>query len=130
MPDRILTAQIVGVDPETLEVSATFPGTYGFYIRLSRDPGSEWAAEFEEIYQTAPRAARPPVVFRGDTLCVYYLPVYTPELAEYLAFLTDIVAQTNQAVEQRNAVLPDDDVQREAFREQLRTLVQTYSQTR
>ena len=80
MPDRILTAQIVGVDPETLEVSDAFPGTYGFYVRLSRDPGAEWAAEFEGIYKMAPRAARPPVVFRGDTLCVYFLPAYRTRL--------------------------------------------------
>jgi hypothetical protein len=130
MPDRILTAQIVGVDPETLEVSDAFPGTYGFYVRLSRDPGPEWAAEFEGLYQNAPRPARPPVVFRGDTLCVYFLPVYTPELPDYLAFLTEIVTQTNLAVERRNAVLPDDSVTRERFRLQLQALAQTYQKTR
>ncbi len=130
MPDRILTAQIVGVDPETLEVSDAFPGTYGFYVRLSRDPGAEWAAEFEGIYKMAPRAARPPVVFRGDTLCVYFLPAYIQELTEYISFLTDIVTQTNQAVDRRNAVLPDDNAQRETFRELLRQLARTYQQTR
>jgi hypothetical protein len=130
MPDRILTAQIVGVDPETLEVSDAFPGTYGFYVRLSRDPGPEWEAEFEGLYQAAPRAARPPVVFRGDTLCVYYLPVYRQELSEYLEFLTDIVAQTNIAVEQRNAVLPDDTAEREAFRGELRSIALNYKNKR
>jgi hypothetical protein len=130
MPDRIQTAQIVGVDPETLEVSDAFPGTYGFYVRLARDPGTEWAAEFESLYLLAPRPSRPPVIFRGDTLCVYYLPVYVPELPEYLDFLTEIVTQTNAAVERRNAVLPDDSSQREMFREQLRELAQTYRATR
>ena len=130
MPDRILTAQIVGVDPDTLEVSDAYPGTYGFYVRLSRDPGSEWAAEFEGIYQAAPRPARPPVLFRGDTLCVYYLPAYIQELPAYMTFLTEIVALTNAAVERRNAVLPDDTTPRELFREQLRQLAQTYRQTR
>lgn len=130
MPDKILTTQIVGIDSETLEVSDEFPGSYGFYVRLSRDPGLEWAAEFESLYQVLPRPARPPVVFRGDTLCIYYLPAYTQELPEYLEFLTDAVVQTNAAVERRNAVLPDDSSQREVFREQLRQLAQGYRQTR
>lgn len=130
MPDRIQTAQIVGVDPETLEVSDAFPGTYGFYVRLSRDPGTEWAAEFESLYLLSVRPSRPPVIFRGDTLCVHYLPRYVQDLPEYLDFLTEIVTQTNVAVERRNAVLPDDSAQREAFREQLRQLAQSYHQTR
>jgi hypothetical protein len=130
MPDRIQTAQIVGVDPETLEVSDAFPGTYGFYVRLSRDPGTEWAAEFESLYLLSSRPSRPPVIFRGDTLCVHYLPRYVQDLPEYLDFLTEIVTQTNVAVERRNAVLPDDSAQREAFREQLRQLAQSYHQTR
>lgn len=130
MPDRIQTALIVGVDPETLEVSDAFPGTYGFYVRLSRDPGTEWAAEFDSLYLQSSRPSRPPVIFRGDTLCVHYLPVYVHELPEYLVFLTEIVTKTNAAVERRNAVLPDDSSQREAFREELRQLAQTYRMTR
>lgn len=130
MPDQIRTAQIVGVDPETLEVSPHFPGTYGFYVRLSCDPGPEWAAELEGIYSAAVRPSKPPVVFRGDTLCVFYLPTYTAELPEYLAFLTEIVALANAAVERRNAVLPDDSVTRETFRQQLQSLALTYRQTR
>jgi hypothetical protein len=70
------------------------------------------------------------VIFRGDTLCVHYLPLYVQDLPEYLDFLTEIVTQTNVAVERRNAVLPDDSAQREAFREQLRQLAQSYHQTR
>ena len=130
MPDRIQTAQIVGVDPETLEVSDTFPGTYGFYVRLSRDPGGEWAAEFESLYQLPARTSRPPVLFRGDTLCVFFLPSYTQELPEYLRFLTEVVVQTNDAVERRNAVLPDDSALRETLREQLRQVAQGYQKTR
>ena len=130
MPDRIQTAQIVGVDPETLEINDAFPGTYGFYVRLSRDPGTEWAAEFEGLYSAAPRAAKPPVVFRGDTFCVYFLPVYTGELPEFLTFLEGVVAKTNQAAEQRNAVLPDDQTIREAFRTQLLAIAESYRATR
>jgi hypothetical protein len=130
MPDQIRTAQIVGVDPETLEVSPHFPGTYGFYVRLSCDPGPEWAAELEGIYGATIRPSRPPLVFRGDTLCVFYLPNYTQELPDYLAFLTDVVTQVNAAVERRNAVLPDDSAAREVFRQQLQSLALTYRQTR
>lgn len=130
MPDQIRTAQLIGIDAETLEVSPHFPGTYGFYVRLSCDPGPEWAAELEGIYSAAVRASKPPVVFRGDTLCVFYLPTYTAELPEYVAFLTEIVAQVNAAVERRNAVLPDDSTVRESFRAQLQALARTYQQTR
>lgn len=130
MPDRIETAQIVGVDSETLEINDAYPGTYGFYVRLSRDPGLEWAAEFEGLYMATPRAAKPPVVFRGDTLCAYFLPVYTAELPEFFTFLEGVVAQTNQAAEQRNAVLPDDHAVREAFRSQLQAVAESYRKTR
>lgn len=130
MPDQIRTAQIVGVDPETIEVSSQFPGTYGFYVRLSCDPGPEWAVELEGVYAAQSRATHPPIVFRGDTLCVFYLPLYQSELPEYLAFLTEVVAQVNAAVERRNAVLPDDSVQRETFRQQLQQLSLSYKQRR
>jgi hypothetical protein len=130
MPDQIRTAQIVGVDPETLEVSSLFPGTYGFYVRLSCDPGPEWAAELEGIYATSVRASRPPLVFRGDTLCIFYLPTYIAALPDFLDFLTQIVTEVNLAIERRNSVLPDDTQAREAFRTQLRTLAGAYQQKR
>lgn len=130
MPDRIQTAQLIGVDSETLEINDSFPGTYGFYARLSRDPGPEWAAEFEGTYAASPRSAKPPIVFRGDTLCVYFLPVYSAELAEFMGFLEGVIIATNQAVEQRNAVLPDDHTQREAFRAALEAVAQSYRKHR
>jgi len=130
MPDRIQTAQLVGVDSETLEINDAFPGTYGFHVRLSRDPGLEWAAEFEGVYAATARSAKPPVVFRGDTLCVYFLPVYATELPEFMGFLEGVIAATNQAVEQRNAVLPDDHTQRETFRAALEAVAESYRKRR
>lgn len=124
MPERIATAEIVALDPETLETSDSYPGAYGFYIRLSRDPGTEWAAEFDAAYRAAPHAIKPPVVFRGDTLCVFYLPLYQSELPEYLAFLQRTVETTNRSVEARNQALPDDNPVREAFRSHLRGLAE------
>jgi hypothetical protein len=130
MPDQIRTAQIVAVDPETLEVNSLFPGTYGFYVRLSCDPGPEWAAELEEIYNNSVRTSKPPLIFRGDTLCVFYLPTYIAELPQYLEFLTEVLAQVNLAIERRNAVLPDDTQARESFRAELRALAGAYQQKR
>jgi hypothetical protein len=130
MPERIATADIVALDPETLETSDDYPGAYGFYVRLSRDPGPEWAAEFDGAYGAATRSAKPPILFRGDTLCVYYLPLYDQELPEFLQFLEGIVAETNRSVERRNSVLPDDSSVRERFRSRLSTLSEEYKNKR
>ena len=120
MPERIATATIAGIEAETLEIDDTYPGTYGFYVRLSRDPGPEWAAEFQAVYDATRYPAKPPVEFRGDTLCVFFLPRYANDLPSYLRLLERVVSETNHAVEKRNSVLPDEENQKEAFRECLR----------
>jgi len=120
MPERIATATIAGIEAETLEIDDTYPGTYGFYVRLSRDPGPEWAAEFQAVYDATRYPAKPPVEFRGDTLCVFFLPRYARDLSSYLRLLERVVSDTNRAVEKRNSVLPDEEKQKEAFRECLR----------
>jgi len=117
MPERIATATIAGIEAETLEIDDTYPGTYGFYVRLSRDPGPEWAAEFQAVYDATRYPAKPPVEFRGDTLCVFFLPRYASDLSSYLRLLERVVSDTNRAVEKRNSVLPDEEKQKEAFRE-------------
>ena len=122
MPERIETAQIVALDPEALESDDAFPGAYGFRVHLSCDPGPEWAAELDSVYDAAAYPGKPPVVFRGDTLCVFYLPRYAADLPRYLRFLQGVVAETNRAVNKRNAALPDEETQKEAFRQQLRAL--------
>jgi hypothetical protein len=126
MPERIATATISGVESETLEIDDTYPGTYGFYVRLSRDPGPEWAAEFQAVYDTTRYPAKPPVEFRGDTLAVFYLPRYASDLPEYLRLLEQIVTETNRAVEKRNSVLPDEEKQKQAFRDCLRKAAQDF----
>jgi hypothetical protein len=124
MPAWISTAQIIALDPETLEVNDAYTGTYGFYLRLDCDPGSEWAAELEVAYEEATFAIKPPLVFRGDTLVVFYLPLYEEQLPSYLAFLRQVIQETNQSVEKRNALLPADEGTKEQFRERLRHLSQ------
>ncbi len=124
MPDRIATATIRSVEAEVLEIDDTYPDTYGFYVRLSQDPGLEWAAEFEAVYEGTPYAGKPPVQFRGDTLCVFYLPRYAGDLPAYLRFLNNAVVQTNKAVEQRNSILPDEEKEKETFRTKLREAAQ------
>lgn len=119
MPERIATATITKVESETLELDDAYPGTYGFYVRLSRDPGAEWANEFEAVYDAARIAGKPPIEFRGDTLCVFYLPRYADDLPRYLSFLKQIVTETNQSVEKRNSVLPDEEKEKTAFRDAL-----------
>ncbi len=119
MSERIATAEIVALDPQTLEVSPEYPGTYGFYVRLSRDPGREWASELDATYAASRHPIKPPVIFRGDTLCVFFLPLYQGRLPAFLEHLETVVEQANASVEQRNQVLPDDEAVREAFRERL-----------
>ncbi len=130
MSERIATAEIVALDPQTLEVSPEYPGTYGFYVRLSRDPGREWAAELESAYAASRHAIKPPVIFRGDTLCVFFLPLYQGRLPEFLEHLETVVEQTNASVEQRNQVLPDDESTRETFRGKLAEVAESFKAKR
>jgi hypothetical protein len=120
MPERIATAEIKQVDTESIEMDDTYPGTYGFSVSLTRDPGPEWGLEFESAYEGAPYPGKPPVRFQGDHLCVYYLPRYAGDLPRYLRFLRRVVADANRSVEQRNAVLPDEERQKTEFLSRLR----------
>lgn len=123
MPERIATAAIRTLDPEVLESDDAYPGAYGFHVLLSCDPGPEWAAEFEAVYNAGVYPGKPPLVFRGDTLCVFYLPRYAGYLPSYLNFLQAMVAETNRAVEKRNAALPNEEKEKELLRQKLRALV-------
>jgi hypothetical protein len=126
MPERIETATILSIEAETLEIDDAYPGTYGFYVRLTRDPGPEWAQEFDAVYQAANYPGKPPIAFRGDTLCVFFLPRYADDLPRFLQVLDRIIAETNRAVEKRNSVLPDEAQQKEAFRQKLRDAAQGF----
>lgn len=128
MPERIETAAIAGVDTETIEIDDTYPGTYGFDVRLSRDPGPEWAVEFDAAYSTAVYPGKPPVEFHGDVLRVFYLPRYANDLPRFLKFLERQVAETNQAVERRNSILPDEEKQKQDFRQKLRDAARVLKQ--
>ena len=121
MPEIIPTAQIVGIDTEELESDDTYPGTYGFYVKLSRDPGDEWFVEFSTVYDAAVYPGKPPVVNKADRLLVYYLPRYAPDLTRYLRFLARTIAEANAAVEKRNSVVPDEEKEKAAFLAALRT---------
>lgn len=126
MPEQIATAEITAIDPQTLEVSPDWPGTYGFYVRLSRDPGTEWAAEFDTTYHVSRHPLKPPVVFRGDTLCVFFLPLYKDKLPDFLEHLENVVKETNASVEKRNQAMPDDHDIREDFRAELATAAEAF----
>lgn len=119
MPERIETANIVGVDDQ-IEINDEYPGTYGFRVKLSRDPGPEWGVEFDSAYEVARYPGKPPVEFHGDSLSVFYLARYADDLPNFLRFLQRTIVQTNKAVEQRNAVLPDEEAQKQTFRQRLR----------
>lgn len=128
MPERIATAELAGIDAETLETEDAYPGAYGFFVRLTCDPGEEWEAEFHSVYDTALYPGKPPVTKRGDRLCVFYLPRYADDLPRFLRFLEQMVAETNRSVEKRNSVLPDEEKQKDAFRESLRAVSRTFMQ--
>ena len=120
MPERIATADIAAIDSETLEIDDTYPGTYGFTVRLSCDPGPEWDEEFAAVYDAAEYPGKPPVVWRGDRLSVFYLPRYADDLPSYLRFLEQMIARANREVERRNSVLPHEEQRMESFRQRLR----------
>jgi hypothetical protein len=126
MPERIPTAEIISLDPESLYTDDAFPGAYGFHVCLDRDPGTEWGIEFSAVYDAAPYPGKPPVVFHGDRLSVFYLPRYAGDLPRFLRFLQAIVADTNRGVEKRNSVLPDEETQKDAFRQTLRDLARRF----
>lgn len=126
MPERIETAQIAAINSDVLEIDDAYPGTFGFYVRLSRDPGEEWAVEFHTAYDTARYPGKPPITYRGDTLCVFYLPRYADELGQYLQFLGGIVRETNHAVDLRNRALPDEEKEKTDFRAKLREAAQAF----
>ena len=120
MPERIATAQISDVDTDALEIDDRFPGTFGFHVLLTHDPGVEWGVEFDAVYESARYSGKPPILFGGEKLTVYYLPRYVGDLPRYLGFLNGIVTETNRAVELRNSVLPNEERERLEFREKLR----------
>ncbi len=126
MPERIQTAQIKSLDAENLEIDDAYPGTLGFTVRLSRDPGPEWGVEFQAAYDSAYYLGKPPVVYRGDTVGVFYLPRYAGDLNSYLRFLVGVVQDTNQAVDLRNSVLPDEEDEKANFRAQLREAARAF----
>lgn len=126
MPERIETAQITAIESNVLEMNDTYPGTFGFYVRLSRDPGAEWAVEFDSAYEAARYPGKPPVTYRGDTLCVFYLPRYADELSQYLQFLGGVVRDTNQSVDLRNSALPDEEKEKTDFRAKLRDAAKAF----
>ncbi len=120
MPERIETAQIQKVDTDTLEIDDRFPGTFGFHVLLTRDAGPEWGVELDAIYESTRYSGKPPLIYNGDRLTIYYLPRYAPDLPHYLTFLNGVVEETNKAVQLRNSVLPDEERSREEFRAKLR----------
>ena len=120
MPERIETAHIKGVETDALEINDAYPGTYGFAVRLDRDPGAEWAVEFTTAYETAPYPGKPPAHAVGDKIMVYYLSRYAGDLPNFLRFLRRTVDEANRSAEQRNSVLPDEEGQKRDFLARLR----------
>ncbi|MBC8104698.1 MAG: hypothetical protein H7Z41_19155 [Cytophagales bacterium] len=120
MAEIIPTAQIAGVETDQLENDDAYQGTYGFYVRLTRDPGREWFLELQAVYDAAEYAGKPPIEFRGDRLVVFYLPRYAGDLPKYLQFLLRSIAEANQEVEKRNRVVPDEEKEKADFLQSLR----------
>ena len=120
MPERIETAQIKAVDTDDLDIDDRFPGTFGFHVLLTRDAGPEWGVELDAVYESTRYSGKPPLIYGGERLTIYYLPRYAPDLPHYLQFLSGVVDETNRAVELRNSVLPDEERARDDFRAKLR----------
>ena len=127
MPARIETATIAQIDPNTLETDERYPDAYGFNIQLSRDPGPEWGAEFDAVYEALKLPGKPPVDFRGDSLRAFLLPRYASEASRFLRILEGVVAETNRAVDLRNSVLPDAEKEKEQLRDSLRQAAKEFN---
>jgi hypothetical protein len=124
MPEIIPTAEIARVETREVENDDTYPGTYGFYVELTRDPGADWFVEFSSAYDAAPYPGKPPIEFKGDRLLVFYLPRYAGDLPKYLRFLKQAIAQCNRSVEKRNSVVPDEEKQKAEFLQRLEDAAQ------
>jgi hypothetical protein len=120
MPEIIPTAEIAGVDTGAVENDDTYPGTYGFYVSLTRDPGPEWFSEFSAAYDAAIYPGKPPIEFKGNRLLVFYLPRYAIDLPKFLRFLKRTIAEGNRSVEKRNSVVPDEEKQKAEFLQRLK----------
>jgi hypothetical protein len=119
MPEIIPTAEIARVETREVENDDSYPGTYGFFIELTRDPGEEWFVEFSSAYEGARYPGKPPIEFKGNRLLVFYLPRYAGDLPKYLRFLKQTIAEANRSVEKRNSVLPDEEKQKADFLQRL-----------
>ncbi|MES2459017.1 MAG: hypothetical protein V4671_00430 [Armatimonadota bacterium] len=120
MPEIIPTAEIKAVKTDAVENDDTYPGTYGFYIDLTRDPGPDWFVEFSAAYDAAVYPGKPPIEFKGSRVLVFYLPRYAGDLPKFLRFLKRIIAEGNRSVEKRNSVLPDEEKQKVEFLQRLK----------
>jgi hypothetical protein len=121
MPEIIPTAEIMGVETTAVENDDTYPGTYGFYVQLTRDPGEDWFMEFSAAYDAAIYPGKPPIEFKGDRLLVFYLPRYAADLPKFLRFLKRAVSEGNRSVEKRNSVVPDEEKQKAEFLQRLQS---------
>ena len=119
MPEIIPTAEIAGIETREVDNDDTYPGTYGFSVELTRDPGPDWFVEFSSAYDAAFYPGKPPIEFRGARLQVFYLPRYAVDLPKYLRFLKQTVAETNRSVVKRNSVVPDEEKQKAEFLQRL-----------
>ena len=120
MPEIIPTAEIAKIDTRAVENDDTYPGTYGFFVELTQDPGEDWFVEFSAAYDTAYYPGKPPVEFKGNRLLVFYLPRYSGDLTKYLRFLKRTIAEGNSSVEKRNSVVPDEEKQKAEFLQRLK----------
>lgn len=124
MPEIIPTAEIAGIETDTVENDDTYPGTYGFYIVLTRDPGHDWFGEFSAAYDAAIYPGKPPIEFKGNRLLVFYIPRYAGDLPKYLRFLKRTIDEGNRSVEKRNSVVPDEEKQKAEFLQSLKHAAQ------
>lgn len=119
MPEIIPTAEIARVESGAVENDDTYPGTYGFYVELTRDPGPDWFVELSAAYDAAIYPGKPPIEFKGNRLLVFYLPRYAGDLPKFLRFLKRTIVESNLSVEKRNSVVPDEEKQKAAFLQSL-----------
>lgn len=92
------TVQLVDVDDYT--EAAAEPGWYAVYIKMSREPGSEWQQCFEEEWRKVPTGLKRVVTVIGDRLRV---EVHGDDmLQEQLDFVSELVNRANNALKEKS----------------------------
>ncbi|MGO8673154.1 MAG: hypothetical protein ACLQVD_17580 [Capsulimonadaceae bacterium] len=117
------TVDLVSIDVDNLGDVEDIPEAILFDIRLSAEPSAAWTQEFRTAYATLHHPIKPPVEIEPTRLRIAYLPRYSGELADYIAFLKSAVDRANAEIRRSSSLAErGDEGRKTAFRSLLRQI--------